>query len=274
MRFSVLATCAGLLQLAAAAVPVGVAITKCTVDRNIALTFDDGPFAYTNELLDQLKKYGYKATFFMNGQNWANINDYAATVKRVVAEGHQLGSHTYSHPDLATISNANVRTQMTRLEAEFLKIVGKWPTYMRPPYFSYNANTLSVMKTLGYHVINADVDSLDWEYNTPAETNTALNLFKKGITNGGSIALFHDVHENTVRNLIPKVLDAVQRSTRIPVTVGQCLGDPAANWYKTTKRTKRDFEDDEEAEDEKTVDERSVSEYIERSRFRRHAHHA
>jgi peptidoglycan/xylan/chitin deacetylase (PgdA/CDA1 family) len=104
---------------------------------------------------------------------------------------------------------------MTRLEAEFLKIVGKWPTYMRPPYFSYNANTLSVMKTLGYHVINADVDSLDWEYNTPAETNTALNLFKKGITNGGSIALFHDVHENTVRNLIPKVLDAVKRSTRI-----------------------------------------------------------
>lgn len=60
----------------------------------------------------------------------------------------------------------------------------------------------------------------------------------------------------------------------IAVTVGQCLGDPAANWYKTTKRTKRDFEDDEEAEDEKTVDERSVSEYIERSRFRRHAHHA
>jgi len=97
MQFSLLklATYAGLIQAAAAAVPVGVEIKKCTVDRNIALTFDDGPFEYTNELLDQLKKYGYKATFFMNGNNWGNINDYAATVKRVLSEGHQLGSHTY-----------------------------------------------------------------------------------------------------------------------------------------------------------------------------------
>ncbi|KAJ4120050.1 hypothetical protein NW768_010333 [Fusarium equiseti] len=271
MQFSLLklATYAGLIQAAAAAVPVGVEIKKCTVDRNIALTFDDGPFEYTNELLDQLKKYGYKATFFMNGQNWANINDYAATVKRVLSEGHQLGSHTYSHPDLATVSNAEARTQMTRLEADFLKIVGKYPTYMRPPYFSYTSNTLSVMKTLGYHVIGADVDSLDWEYNTPAETNTALNLFKKGITAGGSIALFHDVHVNTVRNLMPKVLDAVSRSTRIPVTVGQCLGDPSANWYKTTKRTKRDLEEIDAAE-EKEVTERALANYVEHSRFRRH----
>ncbi|KAF5657066.1 polysaccharide deacetylase family [Fusarium heterosporum] len=271
MRFSLvkLATFAGMLQFAAAAVPVGVAITKCTVAKNIALTFDDGPYAYTNELLDQLKKYGYKATFFMNGNNWSNIKDYKSTVQRVLKEGHQLGSHTYSHPDLAKISNADVRKQMTRLEADFLSLVGKWPTYMRPPYFSYNSNTLSVMKTLGYHVINADVDSLDWEYNTPAETNTALKLFKDGITKGGSIALFHDVHQNTVRNLIPKVLDAVKRSTRIPVTVGQCLGDPPANWYKTTKRTKRDFEDDTEEDEE--VFERSVSDFIERSRFRRNS---
>ncbi|KAH6969558.1 hypothetical protein HG530_005373 [Fusarium avenaceum] len=274
MRFSLvkLATYAGLIQAAAAAVPVGVAITKCTVDKNIALTFDDGPFDYTNELLDQLKKYGYKATFFLNGNNWGNINDYKATVKRMISEGHQLGSHTYSHPDLATITNAAVRTQMTRLEADFLSIVGKWPTYMRAPYFSTNANTLSVMKTLGYHVIGADVDSLDWEYNTPAETDTALKLFKAGITKGGSIALFHDVHQNTVRNLMPKVLDAVKRSTRIPVTVGQCLGDPAANWYKTTKRTKRDLED--ETEEVETVSERSLSDFVERSRFRRHAHAA
>ncbi|KAF5020522.1 hypothetical protein F66182_7454 [Fusarium sp. NRRL 66182] len=269
MRFSLtkIAAFAGLLQLAAAAVPVGVAIKKCTVARNIALTFDDGPYTYTNELLDELKKYNYKATFFMNGQNWGNIHTYAAVVKRVLAEGHQLGSHTYSHPDLSTIDNAAVRRQMTRLEADFLTIVGKWPTYMRPPYFGYNANTLSVMKTLGYHVIDADVDSLDWEYNTPAETTTALNLFKKGITAGGSIALFHDVHANTVRQLIPRVLDAVKRSTRIPVTVGQCLGDPPANWYKTTRRTKRDLEDETEGE----VAERSLAHYVEHSRFRRNA---
>lgn len=104
---------------------------------------------------------------------------------------------------------------MTRLEADFLNIIGKYPTYMRAPYFSYGSNALPVMKTLGYHVIGADVDTLDWEYNTPAETDIALKLFKQGTTALKTISLFHDVHVNTVRNLIPKVLDAVKRSTRI-----------------------------------------------------------
>ncbi|CAF3463207.1 hypothetical protein HYE67_003889 [Fusarium culmorum] len=270
MQFSLLklATYAGLIQAAAAAVPVGTPITSCTVDKNIALTFDDGPFDYTTELLDQLKKYGYKATFFLNGNNWGNINDYKSVVQRMINEGHQVGSHTYSHPDLATISSAEIRTQMTRLEADFLNIIGKYPTYMRAPYFSYGSNALPVMKTLGYHVIGADVDTLDWEYNTPAETDIALKLFKQGTTALKTISLFHDVHVNTVRNLIPKVLDAVKRSTRIPVTVGQCLGDPSANWYKTTKRTKRDLEE-VDAIVEKEVTERALSNYIEHSRFRR-----
>ncbi|GKU05563.1 polysaccharide deacetylase family protein [Fusarium langsethiae] len=270
MQFSLLklATYAGLIQAAAAAVPVGTPITSCTVDKNIALTFDDGPFDYTNELLDQLKKYGYKATFFLNGNNWGNINDYKSVVQRMINEGHQVGSHTYSHPDLATISSSEIRTQMTRLEADFLNIIGKYPTYMRAPYFSYGSNSLPVMKTLGYHVIGADVDTLDWEYNTPDETDKALKLFKQGTTALRTISLFHDVHSNTVRNLIPKVLDAVKRSTRIPVTVGQCLGDPASNWYKTTKRTKRDIEELEAAE-EKEITERALSNYIEHSRFRR-----
>ncbi|EKJ73640.1 hypothetical protein FPSE_06258 [Fusarium pseudograminearum CS3096] len=270
MQFSLLklATYAGLIQAAAAAVPVGTPITSCTVDKNIALTFDDGPFEYTTELLDQLKKYGYKATFFLNGNNWGNINNYKSVVQRMIKEGHQVGSHTYSHPDLATISSAEIRTQMTRLEADFLNIIGKYPTYMRAPYFSYGSNALPVMKTLGYHVIGADVDTLDWEYNTPAETDIALKLFKQGTTALKTISLFHDVHANTVRNLIPKVLDAVKRSTRIPVTVGQCLGDPSANWYKTTKRTKRDLEE-VDAIVEKEVTERALSNYIEHSRFRR-----
>lgn len=67
----------------------------CTTPGTVALTFDDGPFAYTDQVLDTLANAGMSATFFLNGQNWANINDYAATVERMDNEGHQVGSHTY-----------------------------------------------------------------------------------------------------------------------------------------------------------------------------------
>lgn len=79
------------------AVPVGQIITQCTVAGTFALTFDDGPYIYTDKILDILKANGAKATFFVNGLNWASINDDAskARIRRMIAEGHQIGSHTY-----------------------------------------------------------------------------------------------------------------------------------------------------------------------------------
>ncbi|MBE3047794.1 polysaccharide deacetylase family protein [Candidatus Bathyarchaeota archaeon] len=74
-----------------AAAPV---IVSCSEPNTIALTFDDGPFAYTDEVLDLFEAAGMKATFFVNGKNWGNIYDYEDTVRRTIAEGHQIGSHT------------------------------------------------------------------------------------------------------------------------------------------------------------------------------------
>ena len=94
-----------LTALAASAVASPVAprqagsiIFSCTSPGTVALTFDDGPFEYTSQALDLLSDAGFKATFFLNGQNWANINDYASTVQRMDSEGHQIGSHTYASP--------------------------------------------------------------------------------------------------------------------------------------------------------------------------------
>ena len=70
-------------------------IFGCTTPNTVALTFDDGPFAYTDDVLDQLSAAGMHATFFLNGQNWASIYDYTSTVQRMNNEGHQIGSHTY-----------------------------------------------------------------------------------------------------------------------------------------------------------------------------------
>src|SRR5258708_1045794 len=74
---------------------IGQIITSCTVPGTFALTFDDGPFAYTSHLLDILASNGVKPTFFLNGANFGNIADYAGVVQRMVADGHQVGSHTY-----------------------------------------------------------------------------------------------------------------------------------------------------------------------------------
>lgn len=78
----------------ASSIPYGVQISACTTPGVVALTFDDGPYLYTSELLDILSESGSTVTFFLNGQNVANINDHADVVQRMVAEGHQVGSHT------------------------------------------------------------------------------------------------------------------------------------------------------------------------------------
>ncbi|KAL0937487.1 polysaccharide deacetylase family protein [Colletotrichum truncatum] len=220
----------------ATTIPYGVAITKCTVPGDFALTFDDGPFTYTDHVLDLLAEAGAKATFFVNGENFGNINDFQGAIKRMVADGHQIGSHTYSHPDLSTLGDADIIPEMTSLEDALINIIGKYPTYMRPPYFSWNDNTLSILKALEYHVIHADVDSLDYANKEPLGNLTSVGIFEKGVDAGGSIALAHEVHQNTAEYLVPEFLRIIKEKNLRAVTVGECLGDPEANWYRT-KRT-------------------------------------
>jgi peptidoglycan/xylan/chitin deacetylase (PgdA/CDA1 family) len=76
-------------------IPIGTIISSCTVPGTVALTFDDGPYIYTDELLGILASNGVVATFFVNGQNYAAIADYASTIQRAANAGHQIGSHTY-----------------------------------------------------------------------------------------------------------------------------------------------------------------------------------
>lgn len=78
-------------------VPFGTIISSCTQPGTVALTFDDGPYIYTSAILDVLRSKGVPATFFVNGANWDNIlsDRSQALVRRMVAEGHQIGSHTY-----------------------------------------------------------------------------------------------------------------------------------------------------------------------------------
>lgn len=224
-----------LVGAAVAAPPVGVIINDCTTPGTVALTFDDGPFIYTESVLNQLAAAGAKATFFVNGQNWGNIYDNAWLVQRMVNEGHQVGSHTWSHADLAGLDAAGITSEMTLLEDALLNIIGKFPTYMRPPYFSYNSATLQTLGNLGYHVIQASIDTLDWQYNTPGQIGQSVQIFQNGLNSGGTISLSHDVHQTTADTLVSGMINAVRSSGKRAVTVGECLGDAAANWYRTSR---------------------------------------
>jgi peptidoglycan/xylan/chitin deacetylase (PgdA/CDA1 family) len=216
-------------------VPFGTPIFACTRPGVVALTFDDGPYIYTPQVLDALAAAGMRATFFLNGQNWGSISDHTGTVQRILNDGHQIGSHTWSHPNLADLSNAQVTTEMTRLEDALLGIIGRFPTYMRAPYFSTNANTLQVLRDLGYHYIHANIDTLDWVNNTPQTNENSVNIFRDGLNAGGSIVLAHDVHQTTATLLVNRMIEIIRQRGLQAVTVGECLGDPAANWYRTSR---------------------------------------
>ncbi|KAM0285843.1 hypothetical protein ACHAQH_001306 [Verticillium albo-atrum] len=215
-------------------VPIGSVIKSCTVPGTFALTFDDGPFNFTDHVLDLLKEAGARATFFVNGDNWGNINDYKSTVDRILSEGHQLCSHTNRHPDLTTLSDAEIIDDMTTLENTLISLVGKYSTYMRPPYLAYNEETLSILGALGYHVIDVDLDTDDWRYNNLGN-KTSVGIFEQRLAAGGTISLAHDVHQNTAEVLVPEFLRVLKGTNLTAVPVGECLGDPQENWYLTTR---------------------------------------
>lgn len=125
------------------------------------------------------------------------------------AEGHQIGSHTWSHADLATLDAAGITSQMTQLETALTSILGKVPTYMRPPYFSTNALALSTLGGLGYHVINANIDTLDYEHDDDT-IGVAFTNFQNGLASGGTISLMHDVHAQTVHVLVQEAINAIK----------------------------------------------------------------
>jgi peptidoglycan/xylan/chitin deacetylase (PgdA/CDA1 family) len=231
---------ANLTARASTSVPRGVVIEHCTVPGVVALTFDDGPFIYTEHVLDLLDQYDAKATFFINGENWSRaINDFSTPwpqiLRRMDGAGHQIGSHTWSHADLST-SDAQVREyQIVELEKALFHVIGKAPTYLRPPYGSCTDDCLADTERLGYHVVNFDVDPKDYMHNDPDDIGSAMENFSRALDErqwGDSfLVLSHDSLRTTAESLVPYMLMEIKQRGYRAVTVGECLGDPAENWY-------------------------------------------
>lgn len=92
------------------------------------------------------------------------------------------------------------------LEAELANIIGVWPTWIRPPFLEIGGVALPTLAKLGYHVVGTDIDTKDYENTKAEDTDKSVANFQAGLAAGGSNILAHDVHENTVKNLTPKLL--------------------------------------------------------------------
>ncbi|CAG8715677.1 15383_t:CDS:2 [Cetraspora pellucida] len=219
-------------------------INSCQSERTLALTFDDGPRPWTNELLDELKKHDIKATFFFNGHNALNycIYDYADIVRRIYDEGHQFAHHTWSHPHMAQVTPKEVNYQIDKLETAFIKILGVIPRFFRLPFgegMNYDALRTNLIQR-GYKFFALwDIDTNDFLGN---ET-IAKELFLNGISDAKPhIVLNHDRVLTTVEDLVPFNIENAIKAGYTFDTLAGCNGmHNKTDWYKVIgERQKND----------------------------------
>jgi peptidoglycan/xylan/chitin deacetylase (PgdA/CDA1 family) len=183
----------------------------------IAMTFDDGPSPETTpRLLDILKQRNIKATFFMIGQN-AERNP--AIVKRILAEGHEIGNHSWTHPQLSKLSDDRVTEEINKTQNAIKDASGYTPVLMRPPYGAITARQKDwIEKQFGLSVIIWSVDPFDWK-------RPGASVIEERILAGarpGAIVLSHDIHKQTV-DAMPATLDALAAKGFKFVTVSQLI---------------------------------------------------
>ena len=152
----------------------------------IALTFDDGPHPrLTPEILAILKKYDVRATFFLVGEN---VENYSELVGQILADGHEIGNHTYTHGRVSDLSFFEMKKEFETCESAIYEVAEYKTKLLRPPEGYLDSKIKAISKELDYNVILWSIDTKYWAHETP-------EAICKNITDhisGGSIILMHD----------------------------------------------------------------------------------
>lgn len=167
----------------------------------IAMTFDDGPSPETTpKLLAILRERGIKATFFVLGTMAVK---HPELLKQIADDGHEIGNHSWSHPQLTRISAAAADKQIADTSEIIFQATGKRPLYLRPPYGSMKPALRShIEQTFGLSIVNWSVDPNDWKDRDSQKVYDAIMTQAKP----GAIVLSHDIYATTVAAM-PRVLD-------------------------------------------------------------------
>lgn len=164
----------------------------------VALTFDDGPGPYTKTLLNKLKKYGVRATFFMNG---TNALKYQKEIQIMQEIGCELGNHTQTHADLIKLDAKQIQEEIEGTNEAIRQAVGRDATLVRPPYGNVND---TVKEVAGYPLILWSLDTTDWKRRDAKAISEYIMKYAKD----GDIILLHDIHQfsvEAVSEFIPKM---------------------------------------------------------------------
>lgn len=196
--------------------PAAPPAPDCTRLACLALTFDDGPGPYTDQLLDELATAGAPATFFLVGRR---IAGHEATVARMADAGHVIGNHTWDHPDLTTLTAGETTRQLDRTDRAVADVTGRTPTLVRPPYGAVDPAVLRLLGARGDVAVGWSDDTLDWQNRDVGQTTErALGLARRG-----GVVLMHDIHPTTVQ-AVPGIVAGLRAAGYTLVTVDQLLG--------------------------------------------------
>lgn len=205
--------------------------STCTNSGSFSLTFDDGPSQFSSKLDSSLRGSGMRASFFINGNNFGCIYDYADLLMERFQRGDLIASHTWSHVHLNQCSYEQVSTQLELLENAMIKILGVKPLYFRPPYGEFNDLTLQVLKDRGYKgLILWSQDSQDSSESPPSPSQIieGYNSYPEK-----TIILNHETKQFVTDEVIPAVLPILQSKGFQLLTSPDCLslGSNPSDWY-------------------------------------------
>ncbi|MGC5010938.1 polysaccharide deacetylase family protein [Streptosporangium sp. DT93] len=188
----------------------------CERVRCVALTFDDGPGPYTGGLLDILAERRVRASFFVVGRMVSEEDE--AVLRRMVAEGHELGNHTWNHPQLTRLPHEEVRRELGRTQWLVKRVTGVTMNLMRPPYGLTGPQVAAESRHLGLAQILWNVDTRDWH-----DRDVSVVAHRAAAAGPGSVVLLHDIHPTTVR-AVPHLLDDLAGRGYRFVTLSELYG--------------------------------------------------
>jgi peptidoglycan/xylan/chitin deacetylase (PgdA/CDA1 family) len=174
--------------------------------QTVCLTFDDGPHPeLTPRLLDLLAELNVPATFFLIGRE---VEKYPDVVRRIVANGHAVGNHSYSHPPRETLTSGAAATEVRLGSEAIARIVGKPPTLFRPPRGQVTARDLWRLWRGGLTTVLWNVDPKDYNKSSAGDVR---DWFRGRDLEGGDLVLFHDTHPLALEVLPDLVASARDR---------------------------------------------------------------
>jgi peptidoglycan/xylan/chitin deacetylase (PgdA/CDA1 family) len=194
-------------------------------EKLVALTFDDGPGIFTDELLDMLIEHESLATFFIVG---SRIGAHPQTVRNMADHGFEVVGHSWNHPNFLTIEEEDIRFQLQATNTAIFNITGIRPLMHRVPGGNFDDLVLEVSYDLGMSVIQWNLDPRDWEVRN---AEIIYDIIMSRVRHG-SIIVLHDIHSATI-DAMERVIPDLIEAGFILVTVSELLGEtePGVVYY-------------------------------------------